>query len=90
MKSGELIRNFIVHTVHLHSQVIKSRGLSWAGHVPRSGEGRSASKILNSKLTGKRLSGKLWIRGEQIIKTGYKEIYVNVCNYKDSFQNRDS
>jgi hypothetical protein len=33
--------------------VIKSRGLRWAGHVARTEEGRSASKILTGKAAGK-------------------------------------
>ena len=38
-------------------RVIKSRRLSWAGHVARMEEGRSAFKILTGKPTGKRPLG---------------------------------
>ena len=33
-------------------RVIKSRGLSWAGHVNRIGEGVSALKLITGKATG--------------------------------------
>jgi len=35
-------------------RVIKSRRLTWAGHIARMEEGRSAFKILTGKPTGKR------------------------------------
>ena len=56
-ENGEwrIIKNFIVCTVHLIIvRVIKSRRLTWAGHVARMEEGRSAFKILTSTPTGKR------------------------------------
>ena len=50
----------MLHNEELHSwyrstnivRVIKSRSLSWAGHVARMEEGRSAFKILTGKPTG--------------------------------------
>jgi hypothetical protein len=39
-------------------RVVKSRRLRWAGHVARMEEGRSALKILNGKLTGKKPLGR--------------------------------
>ena len=50
-----------LHNEELHSlyrlpnivKVIKSRRLTWAGHVARMEEGRSAFKILTGKPTGK-------------------------------------
>ena len=55
-----------LHNEELHSlyrspnivRVIKSRRLSWAGHVARMEEGRSAFKILTGKPTGKRPLGR--------------------------------
>ena len=39
-------------------RVIKSRRMRWAGYVARMEEGRSPSKILTGKPTGKKPSGK--------------------------------
>ena len=55
-----------LHNEEIHSlyrspnivRVIKSRRLSWAGHVARMEEGRSAFKMLTSKRTGKRPLGR--------------------------------
>ena len=54
-----------LHNEELHSlyrspnivRVIKSRRLTWAGHVARMEEGRSAFKILTGKPTGMRPLG---------------------------------
>ena len=40
-EEGSTMRNFIVCTVHLTVRVIKSRRLTWAGHVARMDKGRS-------------------------------------------------
>ena len=54
---GSTMRNFIVCTVHL-IRVNMSRRLSWAGHVARMEESRSAFKILPGKPIGKRPLGR--------------------------------
>ena len=55
-----------LHNEELHSlypspniiRVIKSRRLTWTGHVDRMEEGRSTFKILTGKLKGKRTLGR--------------------------------
>ena len=49
-------------------RVIKSRRLSWAGHVARMEEGRSAFKILTGKPAGKRYLGRPRRRWEDSIR----------------------
>ena len=51
---GSTMRNFIVVRSPNIVRVIKSRRLTWTGHVPRMEEGRSAFKIL----TGNRPLGR--------------------------------
>ena len=54
------------------ARVIKFRRLSWAGHVAKIKEGRSAFKILTGKPIGKRLSGRSMHRYEDNIKINLK------------------
>ena len=49
-------------------RVIKSRRITWAGHVARMEEGRSAFKILTGKHTGKRPLGRPRSRWEDNIR----------------------
>ena len=65
-------------------RVIKSRRLKWAGHVARMKEGRSASKILTGKPTGKRPLGRPRSRWKD-----FEEIGINEGNWVDSPQDRD-
>ena len=66
----------MLHNEELHSlyrylnivRVIKSRKLSWAGHVARMEEGRSSFKILTGKPTGKRQLGRPRRRWEDNIR----------------------
>ena len=51
---GSTMRKFIIYRSPNIVRVIKSRRLSWAGHVARMEEGRSSFKILIRKPTGKR------------------------------------
>ena len=44
-REGFITRSFIVCTVHLIVRETKSRRVSWAEHVARTEEGRSALKI---------------------------------------------
>ena len=48
--------------------MIKSRRLSWAGHVTRLEEIRSVFKILTGKPTGKRPLGRLGVDGRTILE----------------------
>ena len=51
------LNNIIVCTVHVHSQVIKSTRLRWAGHVTRMGDVWSTFRILTGEHIGKRSLG---------------------------------
>ena len=71
----------MVHYVELHSfyrspnivRVIKFRRLRWASNLARMEEGRSASKILTSKPTEKRPSGRLKRRWGDSIRIELKK-----------------
>ena len=67
-------------------RVIKSRRLTWAGHVAIMEEGRSAFKILTGKPTGKRSLGRPGRRWEDNIRMDLEEIGMNVGNWVDSAQ----
>ena len=70
-------------------RVIKSRRLSWAGHVARMEESRSAFKILTGKPTEKRPLGRPRRRWEDTIRMDLKVIVINTMNWVDSAQDRD-
>ena len=56
---GSTMRNFIVCTGSTNIvRVIKTRRLSWAGHIGRMEVGRSPLKIVTGKHTGKRTLGR--------------------------------
>ena len=65
---------------------MKSRILTWAGHVSRMEEDRSAFKILTGKPTGKRPLGRPRRGWEDIIRTDLEEIDINRV---DSAQDRN-
>ena len=69
-------------------RVVKSRRLTWAGHVARLEEGRSAFKILTGTPAGNRPLGRPRRRWEDNIRINPKEIGINT-NWVDSAQNRD-
>jgi hypothetical protein len=54
--------------------VIKSRRITWAGHVARIGKMRNAYSILVGKPEGKRPLGKPRRRWEDNIRMGLREI----------------
>jgi hypothetical protein len=54
-------------------RVIKSRRLSWAGHVARMGEGRGVYRVLMGKPEGKRPLGRPRRRWEDNIRMGLQE-----------------
>jgi hypothetical protein len=68
-------------------RVIKSRRLTWAGHVARMEEVRSAFKT--GKPTGKKPLGRPRCRWEDNIRMDLEEIGDNVWNWVDSVQDRD-
>ena len=60
--------NVICINVDYQLHLIKSRRLTWAGHVARMGEGRSAFKILTGKPKGKRSLGRPRRRWEDTLE----------------------
>ena len=69
-------------------RVIKSRRLSWAGHVVRMEKGRGAFKMLTGTPTGKVSLGRPRCRWEDNIRMDLKEIGINRRNWVDSKQGR--
>ena len=67
-------------------RVIKSRSLKWAGHVARMEEGRSVSKTLTGKPTGKRPLRRPRRRWEDNIRMDLEEIGINAGNWVYSAQ----
>jgi hypothetical protein len=55
-------------------RVIKSRRMSWAGHVARMGEGRGAYRILEGRPGGRRPLGRPRRRWEDNIKMDLQEV----------------
>ena len=63
--------------------------MRWAGHIAKMEEGRSVSKILTGKPTGKRPLGKPRRRWEDNIRMDLEEIGINAGSWADSAQDRD-
>ena len=63
--------------------------MSWAGHVARMEDGRTAFKILIGKPTGKRPLGRPRRRWEDNIRLDLEEIGINKRNWVDSARGRD-
>ena len=55
-------------------QAIKSRRMSWAGHVARTEEGRGMYRVLVGKPEGKRPLGRPRCRWEDNIKKAVQEV----------------
>ena len=92
MGSGEsfIIRNFRVCTVHLiWFKVIKSRSLSWTGHVARTEEDRSIFKILTVTPTAKGPLGRPRRKCEDYSRINLKEIGISTRNKVDSAEDKD-
>ena len=58
--------------------MIKSRSMSWAGHVARVGESRGVYKVLVGKLVRKKPLGRTWPRWEDSIKVNLQELGCGV------------
>jgi hypothetical protein len=77
-----------LHNDELHSlysspnivRVIKSRRMSWAGHVARMGEGRGVYKVLVGRPEGKRPLGRPRRRWEDNIKMELRDIGIDRVN----------
>jgi hypothetical protein len=70
-------------------RVIKSRTMTWAGHIARMGEKRNAYRILVGKPEGKRPLGRPTRRWVDNIKMDLTEIGWDGMDWIDLAQNRD-
>jgi hypothetical protein len=89
-----------LHNDELHSlysspnivRAIKSRRMSWAGHVARMGEGRGVYRVLVGMPEGKKPLGRPRRRWEDNIKMDLREIGIDGANWiqlaQDSVQLR--
>jgi hypothetical protein len=62
-------------------RVIKSRGMRWAGHVTRRGEGRGVYRVLVGRPKGKRPLGRPRSRWEDNIKMDLREIGLDGASW---------
>jgi hypothetical protein len=69
-------------------KVIKSRGMRWAGHVARMGEGRGIYRVLVGRLEGKRPLERPRRRWENNIKMDLREIGTDGANWIQLAQDR--
>jgi hypothetical protein len=68
-------------------KVIKSRKMTWAGHVAPMGEGRGVYRVLVGKPEGKRPLGRPRRRWEDNIKMNLREIWIDGANWIRLAQN---
>jgi hypothetical protein len=69
-------------------RVIKSKGMRWAGHVARMGEGRGVTRVLVGRPKGKRPLGRPRRRWEDNIKMDLGEIGIDGANWIRLAQDR--
>jgi hypothetical protein len=89
--SWRKLHNDELHSLHSSPnivRVIKSRRLSWAGHVAYMGEGRSVYRVSVGKPEGKRPVGRPRRRWEDIIKLDLREIGIDGENWIRLAQDR--
>ena len=70
-------------------QVVKSRKMSWAGHVARMGEGRGVHRVLVGKPEGKRPLGRPTRRWEDNIMMDLQEEGGSCGDWMELAQDRD-
>jgi hypothetical protein len=68
--------------------MIKSRRMSWVGHVARIGKGRGVHKVLVGRPEGKRPVGRLRHRWEDNIKLDLRKIGIDGANWIQLAQDR--
>ena len=88
IKVGKRELNEVDHLKYLGSVIIRDMYCTseetWAGHVARMEEDRSAFKILTGNPTGKRPLGRPRRRWEDNIRMDHEEINMNAGNWVDS------
>jgi hypothetical protein len=62
-------------------RVIKSRGMRWAGHVVRMGDGRGVYRVLVGRPKGKRPLGRPRRRWEDNISLDLREVGIDGANW---------
>jgi hypothetical protein len=85
---------FIVCILHrIIVRAIKSRRMWWAGHVARTGKGRSIYRVLIGRPEGKKSLGRPRRRWKDNIKMDLREIGIDGANWiqlaQDSVRWRD-
>ena len=70
-------------------RVVKSRRMSWAGHVARMGEGRGVHRVLVGKPEGKRPLERPRHRWEDNIKMDLQEVGGACADWMELAQDRD-
>jgi hypothetical protein len=70
-------------------RVVKSRRMSWAGHVAHMGEGRGVHRFLVRKPEGKRPLGRPRRRWENNIKMDHQEVGGSCGYWMELAQDRD-
>jgi hypothetical protein len=70
-------------------RVVKSRRMSWAGHVARMGKVRGVHRMLVGKPGGKRPLGKPGRRWEDNIKMDFQEVEGSRGDWMEYAQDRD-
>jgi len=70
-------------------RVVKSRRMSWAGHVARMGKGRGVHRVLVGKPEGKKPLGRPRRRWEDNIKMDFQEVRGGCGDWMELAQDRD-
>ena len=70
-------------------RVVKSRRMTWAGHVARMGEGRGVHRVLVGRPEGKRPLGRPRRRWEDDIKMDLQEVGGDCEDLMELAQDRD-
>jgi hypothetical protein len=89
--SWRKLRNDELHSLYSSLnfvRVIRSRRISWAGHMARMGEGRGVYRVLVGKPKGKRPLRRPRRRWEDNIKMDLREIGIDEANWIQLAQDR--